>query len=268
MDQIRMPANAKPAPITLGDKLMTNSPTAHIPWLGRVILTLANIALLTGFTTVPLWLLKTKPEMSLGIVFALLVLLVTWLVVWRRLHFASPLHSASISKGHTLLANDRNGFMSHLRLDAKTAIIDGSNIYHFGHDNDVGTDIIRLLAKQLRSDGYRVVCFFDANIFYTLASHNVLPIDKNHSLQLLEEMTGLERSEIYVVPSGVQADKYILDSLKHLPKSFAVTNDHFRDHAKQYPTVMKGDQWRKGVVIKGNEIRLIKHKFQQPVRLA
>ena len=143
-----MPANAKPAPITLGDKLMTNSPTAHIPWLGRVILTLANIALLTGVTTVPLWLLKTKPEMSLGIVFALLVLLVTWLVVWRRLHFASPLHSTSISKGHTLLANDRNGFMSHLRLDAKTAIIDGSNIYHFGHDNDVGTDIIRLLANS------------------------------------------------------------------------------------------------------------------------
>jgi hypothetical protein len=60
-----------------------------------------------------------------------------------------------------------------------------------------------------------------------------------------------------VVPSRVQADEYILEALKHLPISFAVTNDQFRDYAKKYPTVMKDNLWRKGVVISRNEIKLL-----------
>ena len=69
-----------------------------------------------------------------------------------------------------------------------------------------------------------------------------------------------------MVPSGVQADKYVLSSLKHLPISFAVTNDQFRDYAKTYASVMKGDQWRKGIKVSGNEIKLHKFRFQAPVR--
>ncbi|MEJ6709763.1 MAG: hypothetical protein QNK92_13380 [Amylibacter sp.] len=59
----------------------------------------------------------------------------------------------------------------------------------------------------------------------------------------------------------------MLDSLKHLLVSFAVTNDQFLDYAKTYAKVMKGDQWRKGLTISGNEIKLFKHKFQRPVWL-
>jgi hypothetical protein len=73
--------------------------------------------------------------------------------------------------------------------------------------------------------------------------------------------------EIYVVPSGVQADKYILDCLKHLPISFTVSNDQFRDYTKKYPTVMKGNQWRKGIKISKNEIKLLQHRLQSPIRL-
>ena len=37
--------------------------------------------------------------------------------------------------------------------------------------------------------------------------------------------------------------------------------------ATQYPTVMKGNQWRKGVVISKNEIKLLQHRLQNPIRL-
>jgi hypothetical protein len=84
---------------------------------------------------------------------------------------------------------------------------------------------------------------------------------------MLEDIFGLMADEIYVVPSGVQADKYVLESLKNLPISFVVTNDQFRDYAKKYPTVMKDNQWRKGVVISDNEVRLLQHRLQDPIRL-
>ena len=84
---------------------------------------------------------------------------------------------------------------------------------------------------------------------------------------LLVDIFGLEVDEIYVVPSDVQADQYILNSLKHLPISFAITNDKYRDYAKKFPTVMKGNQWRKGLIISKNEIKLLQHKFQYPIRL-
>jgi hypothetical protein len=75
------------------------------------------------------------------------------------------------------------------------------------------------------------------------------------------------RMKFYVVPGGVQADQYILDSLKFLPVSFAITNDRFRDYADRYPSVMADNQWRKGVVFSNGEIHLHQHKFQKPVLL-
>ncbi|OUS36934.1 hypothetical protein A9Q94_07605 [Rhodobacterales bacterium 56_14_T64] len=152
-------------------------------------------------------------------------------------------------------------------MDAKTAIFDGSNIYHFGRNNGLDAQPLGLIAHQLRVEGYRIVCFFDANIFYTLNEHGAFPRDQQHLVMMLEDIFGLRTDEIYVVPSGVQADKYVLDSLKHLPISFAVTNDQFRDYAKKYPTVMKGNQWRKGVVISKNEIKLLHYRLQNPIRL-
>jgi hypothetical protein len=74
-------------------------------------------------------------------------------------------------------------------------------------------------------------------------------------------------NEIYIVPGGVQADQYILDCLKYLPYSFAVTNDRFRDYASKYPSVMKDNQWRKGVEISNNEIILQRYRFKKPIRL-
>ena len=81
-------------------------------------------------------------------------------------------------------------------------------------------------------------------------------------MAMLEDIFGLKEDEIYVVPSGVQADKYILECLKYMPISFAVTNDRFREYANQYPTVMKDNLWRKGVMISGGQIKLLQHRHQ------
>lgn len=147
--------------------------------------------------------------------------------------------------------------MHGLRLDEKTAVLDGSNIYHLGHDNGLDAQPLGEIAHDLRAQGYRIVCFFDANIFYTLGEHGAFRSGKRHSLVMLERIFGLKENEIYIVPSGVQADKYILECLKNMPICFAVTNDRFRDYANQYPTVMKDNLWRKGVVISGDKIRLL-----------
>ena len=58
-----------------------------------------------------------------------------------------------------------------------------------------------------------------------------------------------------------------MSTLRHLPISFAVSNDQFRDYAKSYKSVMQGDQWRKGVSVKGAELKLHKFRFQTPVRV-
>ncbi|MCK0149122.1 hypothetical protein MWU54_03745 [Marivita sp. S6314] len=185
-----------------------------------------------------------------------LILFTALIIYWWRVN-----RRVRESKQHFLLSNDRQGFMHDLRLDEKTVVLDGSNIYHLGHDNGLDAQPLGEIAHRLRSQGYRVVCFFDANIFYTLGEHGAFPNGERHSPAMLEDIFGLNEDEIYVVPSGVQADKYILECLKHMPISFAVTNDKFRDYADQYPTVMKDSLWRKGLVISGDEIKLLQHRF-------
>jgi len=127
--------------------------------------------------------------------------------------------------------------------------------------------VLRRIAGQLRTEGYRVICFFDANIFYTLIENGDYPHDQRHDKGRLCRLFDIDLNELYIVPSGVQADRYILSTLRHMPISFAVTNDRFRDYAKSYASVMKGDQWRKAVSISKDQIKLQKYRFKTPVRL-
>lgn len=194
------------------------------------------------------FLILGRPGWDKSAVLILLpVLIVFWWIVIRTVRKNNQ---------HFLLKDDRQGFMSGLRLDEKTAVMDGSNIYHFGHAHGLDAQPLGEVAYMLRSQGYRIVCFFDANIFYTLAEHGAFGSDKRHSVAILESIFGLTEDEIYVVSSGIQADKYILECLKYMPISFAVTNDRFRDYERQYPTVMVDNRWRKGVKVSGGEIKL------------
>ena len=262
----------KHEPITLGDILAPVEPKKPRfnfgMWLRNTAYTLLSFSLLTAISALPLWWFLVRPDMDRNTMLVLLAALtILWLAVYHRPRAFSPRKKTKHPKAHSLLANDRQGFMRDLRLDAKTVIFDGSNIYHFGHDNKLDAQLLGAIAHQLRAEGYRIVCFFDANIFHRLSEHGAFPSDQRHSIAMLDDIFGLRLDEIYVVPKGVQADKYVLDSLKHLPISFAVTNDQYRDYAKKYPTVMKGNQWRKGVVISKGEIKLRQHRFRNPIRL-
>ena len=158
--------------------------------------------------------------------------------------------------------------MHRLRLDAKTALFDGSNIYHLGLKQNVGALPLHALADRLREEGYRIVCFFDANIYFTLRDNGDLP-DQRGSFhpRMLYETFGLSASETYVVPKGVQADRFIVETLSHLPISFAVTNDRFRDYKAQYSLLQESNDWRKGARLKGGTIQLYQHRFKPPLDL-
>jgi hypothetical protein len=279
------------APVTLGQKLgpkpiaTTTAPkeTAKRPskYRGRFMEMLYSglaMALLAITAAIPFWwFLIWMPISGVAIFLIALVPFGLWVMVTRASHatrdFGGPNFESisqrgiqKFSKPHSLLANDRQGFMRGLRLDAKTAIFDGSNVYHFGNDHGLDAQPLGMLAHRLREEGYRIVCFFDANIYHRLHEHGAFAKGTRHSVEILTDVFGLAANEIYVVPSGIQADRYILNALKHLPISFAVTNDKFRDYAKQYPDVMKG-QWRKGVVISNQELRLTQHKLQTPIKI-
>jgi len=159
------------------------------------------------------------------------------LVLWGRSRRAGTIGP----KTHFLLADDTQAIMAGLRRVAKTAVIDGNNLYHFGLTEDLGAAVLRRVAGQLRIDGCRVICFFDANIFYSLIENGDYPHDQRHDKGRLCRLFDIDLNELYIVPSGVQADRYILSTLRHMPISFAVTNDRFRDYAKSYACVdLKG----------------------------
>ncbi len=254
-------------PMTLGEKLASISyepdqlPTAGLSVRQRIF----GAVILLIYGAVIVWVLSVFPDMHLGVIAAIIL---SWLILRWRL-FASKAAGRRGAKRrsapHFLLVGDQQGFMASLRLQDKTAVIDGSNIYHFGHSNDADAQVLGGVVAQLRDEGYRVVCFFDANIYHTLSEHGAFSARTRHTPSLLTDIFGLGSHEIYVVPSGVQADKYVLTCLRHMPISFAVTNDKFRDYAKQFGAVMKGDEWRKGVMISKNEVKLFKHKFKTPV---
>jgi hypothetical protein len=249
-------------PITLGEALSDGfdaKPGLNIgARIQHTLLKLLNFALLACISALTLWWFLWPLDVDSAQVLILLAVLVSiWWLVKRGVH---------ANKQHFLLINDRQGFMHRLRLDEKTAVFDGSNIYHLGRENGLDAQPLGEIVDLLRSQGYRIVCFFDANIFHTLGEHGAFRKGTRHSLAMLEGIFGLKKDEIYVVPSGVQADRYILECLKHMPISFAVTNDRFRDYENQYPTVMKDNLWRKGVVVSGNEIKLLQHRHQDPCK--
>lgn len=172
------------------------------------------------------------------------------------------------AKQHFLFRHDTQGFMKSLKLSDKTAVFDGNNIYHFGMDKGAGRMVLQTLVRQLRSEGYRIVCFFDANIFFTLReSGEFLHMGSRFSLGMLKRIFDLNPYEIYIVPSGNQADLFIVESLSHLPFSFAVTNDQFRDYKSKYGFLAKDSDWRKGVRIKDRTIYLHQHSFKKPLTL-
>lgn len=232
-------------PTNLGDKLEAETKKPVTKTAGMVILAL-------GFGIVVGAIYRNA---SLGIVAAGAALALAIFVQFR--------HGKN---EHFLLRFDRQGFMADLELTQKTAVFDGSNIYHFGLDRKLGPLPLGALIAALRSEGYRIVCFFDANIYFALRENGDLPeIKGQFSPRFLQSTFDLNLNEIYVVPKGVQADDFVVECLTHLPVSFAVTNDRYRDFHDRYPLLTENKDWRKGVRLNGENLLLYQHKFKFPL---
>lgn len=234
--------------MTLGDKLKTQGSGQPV-WFSWALFTLPIIGLLS-------WWASESLILGLGA------------VSLSALYLILVFFDKSKRKGHFLISGDQQGFIKSLKLSDKTAIFDGSNIYHFGLNHGVGKKALATLIKELRSDGFRLVCFFDANIYFTLLKNG--EFQKNNgkfSITTLQRIFSLREIEIYIVPSGYQADKYIIESLSLLPISFAVTNDRYRDYEAEYDFLTEDKQWQKGVTIKSGKLLLYQYSFKQPLNM-
>jgi len=238
-------AKSKKAFLTLGEKL--SSREAPRQSKTQIILSLSLvIGLLGAFAT-------SNPFIGMGT-----ALLCAAILSLLKRNLRGP--------EHFLVRFDRQGIISELKLSQKTVVFDGSNIYHFGLDHKIDALPLGALVSALRSEGYRIVCFFDANIYFTLRENGAFKRGNSRfSIRIIQKIFELEENEIYVVPKGVQADKFIVETLSHLPISFAVTNDRFRDYEDVYPFLTEDNQWRKGVKIQGRQLKLFQHKFRIPL---
>ncbi|MCF6305313.1 MAG: hypothetical protein L3J33_08080 [Rhodobacteraceae bacterium] len=128
---------------------------------------------------------KQKPK---GIFFAVLVVLIVFVSSWIAFKltiidenlfsigvllalFSGPIAYKSRSfllefSPNILFRYDHQHFMKNLNLPEKTAIIDGSNIYHFGLEAGFGVSVLSNIVLALRGEGYRIVCFFDEYLLY------------------------------------------------------------------------------------------------------
>ena len=234
-------------PVTLGDKLVNR----HDVSLAKYVLALLVSAII-GFL---FWSASQNPVWGIAVMaFCTLVFVIAILTNGTTEHF--------------LTHADQQGFMDTLILADKTAIFDGSNIYHFGLHHGVGKKPLEFLIQQLRTDGYRIICFFDANIYFTLLENGEFRKGRERfSVEILISLFRLKSNEVYVVPSKIQADRFIVETLSHLPKSFAVTNDRYKDYEAEYDFMSKDKGWRKGVRFKNGTLLLYQYSFKQPLTL-
>lgn len=116
-------------------------------------------------------------------------------------------------------------------------VIDGSNVMHW----DDGVPDLAPLKQTIRilvRNGFTPGVMFDANAGYLL-------FGKYHHDRAFAKALNLPEDRIMVVPKETPADPYILTAARDL-NARIVTNDRFRDWAKQYPDVR-----RPGHLIKG-----------------
>lgn len=122
-------------------------------------------------------------------------------------------------------------------------VVDGSNVMHWD-EGKPSLETVRLVLEELAMRGFSPGVIFDANAGWKLQDRYV--DDRGFARQLK-----LPDDRVLVVPKGVPADQYILESARDL-KARVVTNDRFRDWAEQFPEVHDPDFLIRGGVRVGH----------------
>ncbi len=110
----------------------------------------------------------------------------------------------------------------------QAVLIDGSNVMHW-EDNTPRLGPLQQVVQNLSVLGLKPGVVFDANAGYKLQGRY---LDE----QELAGLLGLPKDQIFVVPSGSQADPYLLETARMLQAQI-VTNDRFRDWQTDFPEV-------------------------------
>lgn len=109
---------------------------------------------------------------------------------------------------------------SPIRWNYRSAIVDGSNVAHWGNNGFVNLGAVKEIVLFLRKEGSLPFIVFDANIGFKAADRHMD----------VEELVGAlgGNVDIEVVPSGTVADRRIVE-LAEQRKATIVSNDLFRD---------------------------------------
>jgi hypothetical protein len=121
-------------------------------------------------------------------------------------------------------------------------VVDGSNVMHW-RDNQPSIATVRLVVDALAAEGWTPGVVFDANAGYKLTGRYMNDLALAHLLDL-------PVAQVLVVPKGMQADGFLLDTARRL-QGPVVSNDRFRDWAETYPEVAQPGTLRRGGVHDG-----------------
>jgi Zc3h12a-like Ribonuclease NYN domain len=126
--------------------------------------------------------------------------------------------------------------------DRQAVLIDGSNVIHW-LDNTPQLAPLLQVVHDLSRRGLKPGVVFDANVGYKLTGKFMGERD-------LSRMLSLPRDQILVVPKGMQADPFLLETARDL-KARIVTNDRYRDWVDRYPDVATPDRLVTGTMRDG-----------------
>jgi hypothetical protein len=107
----------------------------------------------------------------------------------------------------------------------RRAIIDASNVAHFGEGGAARVHYIGLMCDKLKEEGYEPIVVADAAL-----RHQV------DDAEAYERLVGA--GDVHQAPAGTDADYFILTFAREL-EAVIVSNDRFRDRLKAFPEVRR-----------------------------
>ncbi len=110
----------------------------------------------------------------------------------------------------------------------RAIVIDGSNVMYW-HDGTPRIECVQEAVRCLTELGFRPGVMFDANAGHLFAG--TYRDDK-----AMSKLLNLPLERVMVVPKGSPADPYILKAARDMGAR-VISNDRFRDWAKDYPEV-------------------------------
>lgn len=109
---------------------------------------------------------------------------------------------------------------SPVRWNKKIAVIDGSNVAHWGENGAASLDAVKAIISFLKRDGARSIVVFDANIGFKVSGRRM-------SDEEIRKYLGKD-IDVEIVRFGTVADTKIIKLAEKL-KAPIVSNDLFRD---------------------------------------